>query len=59
MLRALAHKHSEGDQEVTSLRGGGSSSQRSSRTAPKVACVNPTAVKAARMRQALLVLMVS
>lgn len=58
VLRALAHKHSEAGQEVTSLRGR-SSGQRSSRAARPAACGDPSAVKAARMRQALLVLMVS
>jgi hypothetical protein len=51
VLKSLAHRHE--DEEVTSIRGSSGSSNRAA------VCDDPAAIKAARIRQGLLVLMVS
>lgn len=50
VLKSLAHRHE--DEEVTSVRGSSGSSSRAA------VCDDPAAIKAARIRQGLLVLMV-
>lgn len=53
MLKALAHSRDEEEQEVNSGR------RSKQAAAPPAVCADPAAIKAARMRQGLLVLVVS